>query len=378
MESTGSRELIKSILIMAGIPLAFSLIARITNRKVSSFQDQIQETESERNHLKDQILVLKTKIEELQELEREIEDRFFRFINLKNQEYALMEVQNNLVIEKERAEFLEREVSSMEVETKKFDEMMIEYLKALQELEASKAENGLLQRTVKKLFKKTRESSRLMREKKLKMEAQEAEMLRTQVELKIKESAIEEFEREIDEMRTMIDQLRGENKDVLNKLETAETTISSKAEAERILMDNYNRVVNELEQLKKDRAAEVKELIYLRWCHACLRHELARRNQLEQERKTDNEKNDELIIFGRNVATEECIRHESDNENVTHNEEPFFEHNQRQPKRRWLLRKFKKWVDGNEKHHETKCFGSQSVVDETEQHSAGRKSFSSV
>ncbi|KAJ0913148.1 putative protein CHUP1 [Helianthus annuus] len=95
MESKGSKELIKSILIMAGIPLAFSvacsLFARIKERKITSLHDQIQETtfntdrvcgddeedDGDVNNLKEHILALKCKIEELQELEREIEVRFF-------------------------------------------------------------------------------------------------------------------------------------------------------------------------------------------------------------------------------------------------------------------------------------------------------------
>ncbi|CAI9270829.1 unnamed protein product [Lactuca saligna] len=381
MESTGSRELIKSILIMVGIPLAFSIIARIKNRKISSFQDKIQETEYDRNHLKDQILNLKTKIEELQKLEKEIEDRFFEVINLKDQEYALMEIQNNLVIEKERAAFMEREVSSMDVETKKFDEVVIEYLNALYELQSSRTENSMLRKRIKKLLKKTRESSKLMRDQNSKIKTREVEMLHIEAELKRKDIAIEGFKHEVDEMRAMISQLQDEKDEVSNKLDTAEIAISSKAEAEHIFSENYNRVVNELEQLKKDRAAEVKELIYLRWCHACLRHELARRNQLENEGKTDNEKNNELgSRFGGNIVPlEEYIGHESDNESVTHINEPFFGHGQHHPKRQWLVRKFKKWVEGNAKNHEAKCFGSHSVVDETRQrHLSGRKSFSSA
>lgn len=38
----------------------------------------------------------------------------------------------------------------------------------------------------------------------------------------------------------------------------------------------------EIEQLQKDRAAELKELVYLQWSNACLRHELMR-NQAQEE-----------------------------------------------------------------------------------------------
>lgn len=146
-------------------------------------------------------------------------------------------------------------------------------------------------------------------------------------------------------------------------------------------MENYNQVVKELQNLQKEREGELKELIYLRWCHACLRQELARRNQLEQERKSENKMSDyepESGLRG-NVAPEECIAHELDNESVVHHEEPFLGSGQQHMKRRSLVRKFKKWVEGSEKHHEAKCFRSRSVGDEAEKRqSDGRKSFSSV
>ncbi|KAI3725240.1 hypothetical protein L1987_65021 [Smallanthus sonchifolius] len=370
MESTRSRELTKSILIMAGIPLAFSvacsLFARITEKKISSLCDQIQETKidsmcDDESRLKVKILTLRCKIVELQDLEREIEVRFLQFIELKDQEYALMGVQNSLRIEKERAEFLEREVSSMEEENKKFDEMVIAYLKALEELESSRLDNRVLRRREKKLLKKTKESLRLIVKQNLKIEAQEAHVLSTQGELRRKEITIEGFEHEVEVMRAEINRLQNEKNDVLNKLKITENAVASKVKAERILTEKYNRVVNELESIKKERASELKELIYLCWCHACLQHELERRNELEQETKHDEEKvnNHELGLGSDgNVAHEECKGHESDNESVVNHDEPFFGPGQQHTKRRWLVRKFKKWVEGNEKHHDAKCFGS--------------------
>ncbi|KAK1421067.1 hypothetical protein QVD17_23150 [Tagetes erecta] len=392
MATTGSRDLITSILIMAGIPLAFSVACSLLSTIKEKKQHQIQQTEidSMRNDvdddqvlLKDQILTLRCKTEELQNLERDIEVRFLRYIELKDQEYALMEVQNGLRMEKERAEFSQREVASMEEEKRKFDEMVVEYLKALKEVECSRVENNVLRRREKKLLRKMKQSLRLIVKQKLKIEAQEADMSSRQVELERKEIVIGGFEREVDEMRTVIDRLENEKNEVMKTLEITNNTVASKAEAERVLTENYNRVVNELESIKKDRAAELKELIYLRWCHACLRHELARRKELEQEAQRDEQKVNTQEVgleVSQNVAPEECKGHDSDNEGVVRHDESFFGPGQQHTKRGWLVRKFKKWVEGNDhKHHEAKCFGSHSCVDETEdRHSVERKSFSSV
>lgn len=53
-------------------------------------------------------------------------------------------------------------------------------------------------------------------------------------------------------------------------------------EGEGVKIKDYTGLEKELENLKKDRAAEIKELIYLRWSNACLRHELMR-NQAQLE-----------------------------------------------------------------------------------------------
>ncbi|KAD7477930.1 hypothetical protein R6Q59_026476 [Mikania micrantha] len=401
MEGTASRELIKSVIIMAGIPLVFSvacsIYAKITERKISSLQDRIQETKTENmssddednsrnvNQLKEQMFTLRCKIEELQGLENEIELRFLRFIELKDQEHALMEVQNSLRIEKERAEFFRKEVASMEEENKKFDEMRIEYLKALEELESSRLKNNVLRKREKKLLKKLKESLGLIVKHNLKIESQEAHMLSKEVGLKRKDIVIKGLEHEVEEMRVVIDRLHEQKNEVSSKLETIENEVASKADSERILMENYNRIVNELENVKKDRASELTELIYLRWCHACLRHELARRKELEQQTKHAEEKDNthepgsvlsqnvapegsesdnESVVLHDNVAPNECKGYDSDNESVVHRHGPFFGPGRQHTKRRWLVRKFKKWVEGNEKHHEPKCFGSHSCVDE--------------
>nr|KAJ0222841.1 hypothetical protein LSAT_V11C200058880 [Lactuca sativa] len=135
---------------------------------------------------------------------------------------------------------------------------------------------------------------------------------------------IEGFKHEVDEMQAMISQLQDVKDEVLNKLDTMEIRISS----------NNNELGSG---------------------------------------------------FGGNIVPlEEYIGHESDNESVKHTNEPFldkpfFGHTQLHLKRQWLLRKFKKLVEGNEKNHEAKCFESHSFVDETRQrHLAGRKSFSSA
>lgn len=126
-------------------------------------------------------------------------------------------------------------------------------------------------------------------------------------------------------------------------------------EAESPNEEDYKQLLEELEQQKKERAGEVKELIDLRWRNACLRHELIRLH--EQQRQQQNEEGDriELEFEGGGGG---IIHYDSEQEL----EESPVEHHDDMPcfgaapsdgsKRRKLLRRLKRWVEGSEKTKE--------------------------
>lgn len=142
------------------------------------------------------------------------------------------------------------------------------------------------------------------------------------------------------------------------------------SEVEVVTIEDYKELVNELEQLQKDKARENKELIYLRWCNACLRHELMRRNQEQMEQRKNQElnlgeENKEIVEEFVPKVDELIIKRSS---SIGHNEpclnSPINDHS----KRRKLIQKFKKWVEGSDKlmKYETNCFRRHSISNHTE------------
>lgn len=142
-------------------------------------------------------------------------------------------------------------------------------------------------------------------------------------------------------------------------------------------MEGYNQLVNEFEQLQRDRAAEVKELVYLRWCNACLRHELIRRNQQGDnveaknshqvefsfaENGSEGESESSVILDDHGISSLECTTPSRDHAARAH----------AHSKRAKLIEKFKRWVEGSEKtkrksehknHGEVvKCIGKKMAV----------------
>ncbi|KAF2307488.1 hypothetical protein GH714_029085 [Hevea brasiliensis] len=299
-----------------------------------------------------ELLGLRSRIEELQKRVLALETQFLQYHAMKEEESLLMEIKNKLVLEAAHVEFLDKEISSMEAERERFENLVVEYLRVLEQLEFAKLENGLLRRKVRRISRKMKEQSRVVTEKNLKIEAAEAEILRCYDALETRSSVIKKMEDEVRELQTIVNQLQEEKNELLIKLNPEENSASSasKIDAEVVTMEDYNQLVHELEQLRKDRATEIAELTYLRWTNACLRHELMRIHEQEQEIEQKKEHLDAGVASS--------------------------SPDQGGSKRKKLLHKLKKWVERSDhmkskleekEKQEIKCLGRLSVSEEAEE-----------
>ncbi|KAL9393781.1 hypothetical protein Peur_013066 [Populus x canadensis] len=329
-------------------------------------------------HFEEEILGLKNEIEELQKRERSLAMQFLRYRVMKEQDSVLEELKNMLLLETARVKFLDREISLIEAQTQGFEIFMVECRRVLEQIEFAKKDNRLLERKVKKLSRRTREQSRVIGEKNARINGLEAEIMRFCDALEMRTDVIKKLDDEVREFEAVVNRLQEEKNDLLVKLDAAESPASliSKIEAEGIGMEDYNRLVNELEQLHKDRAAETTELIYLRWSNACLRHELMRSHghQQQLQLQIEDKKNYlELELVGREIADcdlEQQQQHEEPCSGVGSSSKTY-------SKRKRLLKKLKKWVEGDDEgmqsnidekgKHEINCFGRHSVSEGAEE-----------
>ncbi|KAK4839684.1 hypothetical protein QYF36_024005 [Acer negundo] len=428
--STSKVQVMKPVLLKAGIPLAISvagfvcakIMARRTillkDSKTSDSSEELRDDESyhslnstssmiceeedgqivtsanfmnsvaiseyqENLDYEQEISELRCRVEELQKKEWETKLQFARYHDLKEKESALAELKNMLLLEVAYVEFLDREISYMEAENKRHINLVVEYVKILEQLQHWKSESGLLQRKVKKLLKRTKEQSRIIREKNSKLDAREAELLTNNDALEKKSNDIMKLEDDVRGLQAVIDQLQEQKSELMNKLQLVEQSNSSK-------MEDYEQLVNEHEQLQKDRAAEVKELIYLRWTNACLRHE-SMRNQAEKEKNQEEKDIVDLAFEGIGEIGECGIENHLNGLALEHGElcSLNVENATTCSKKQKLLKKLRRWVDGSEKmkfckfgekeKHEIKCFGRHSVDEAEEEHLIhARKSCSSA
>lgn len=264
MESSTSKVMFKSGLLKAGIPIAVSvagfIFARIMAQKSypkesSSFEsDQVSSLSLETNsrdfrdedsfdslgctcvlsmeespdirdykpEMEQEISRLRSRLEDLQKRESELEMEFISYCDLKEKESALMEQRNILLLEITRVEFMDKEVSSMEAERQRLKELAGEYSKVLEQLKHMKSEYELLQREVKMLLTKANVQACIIREQDLKLEAREAQVLRIHDELETRTKVTKTMEDEIGELRVILDQLQDEKTRLLEKLELKE------------------------------------------------------------------------------------------------------------------------------------------------------------
>ena len=175
----------------------------------------------------EEILGLRSQIEDLGKMEWELEKQFIRYCDLKDKESMLMELKNRLLLEKTRVEFLDREISWVVTDSEILYNLAAQFMGVLEQLEQGKSENRRLQRRVKRLLRRIKEKSRVMRKQNMKIEAREEEILRNYDELEKRKDVIKKLEDEVREMHKIKDQMQEEKIELLKKLEMAEKSAPS-------------------------------------------------------------------------------------------------------------------------------------------------------
>ncbi|KAF5185312.1 Chup1 protein [Thalictrum thalictroides] len=333
-----------------------------------------------RRNLEEEILELMNQVRGLKDTERDLERKFIWYCTLKEQELAFMKLQNILALEQAHVKYLRMTVESKEAEDRRFELMLVGYLRVKRQLENAVLEKGLLQKKVKKLFRTTRKYFNIISQQAAGLRGRETEILTNQEELQGKAHVIVGLNDEIMALKKIVDHLQAEKKELAEKLELEETSASSvsKKGPEGTVADDHDQILAELEQLRAERAAEAEELIYLRWINACFRHELTRNQGQhvqvhEQEEEKHHEKLDHILTYDSDASS-----------TITEHGAFIMTTSHKKPK---LLHKFKRWVNGselcrrswNEKDHERKYGRIRSVTDRsTEQHLKAHKSCSSA
>ncbi|CAF2122954.1 unnamed protein product [Brassica napus] len=244
-------------------------------------QEEEEEKESLVDHQKREILSLNLRLEELQKKEDEMELRFARYCFLKDKEVRLVERKSMLVLERSHLDFFHREVSAMEEELKRGQDLVIVYRKLVGEIQELRSKTRLLEGEAKKLRIRVKQLHRVVNQKSRKSVKK---LLKCIHELGKKNNFVKELEGQVKGLKANLDLLQ-EEKEVYMK--SSEVTFDSwdpnsvirfhltltclffLAFVKMVSVEEHRRVLEENEDLNT-------EVSYLRWINSCLRKELMR------------------------------------------------------------------------------------------------------
>ncbi|KAK4427268.1 protein CHUP1, chloroplastic [Sesamum alatum] len=256
---------------MNGQSLAPDVASPLEN-KYAEDEEQIREIRSLRN-----------KVKILEERERYLEVQLLEYYGLKEQQNALMELQNRLRLNNMETKLYNLKIESLQADNRRLQAQVADYAKVVAELEAAKAKIKLLRKKLRSDAEQNREHILSLQERVMKLRDPETKAVEVDQELEMQLKKRKELEEELEEMKRSNDSLNLENSELAQKLEYLQMLATSALDNEEIralkeenqlLRQQNEELRKEIEQIQADRCTDIEELVYLRWINACLRYEM--------------------------------------------------------------------------------------------------------
>lgn len=238
---------------------------------------------SERDDYEQEIKHLRNMVRILRERERNLEVQLLEYYGLKEQETAVMELQNRLKINNMEAKLFSLKIDSLQADNRRLEAQVTDYTRVVSELETARAKIKVLKKKLRSEAEQNREQIITLQKRVAKLQDQEQKASASNPNILSKLQRLKDLEGEADELRKSNSRLQLENSDLARRLESTQILASSvledpEAEAlkemsHRLRQENED-LGKEIERLHADRCADVEELVYLRWINACLRYEL--------------------------------------------------------------------------------------------------------
>ncbi|KAI3976855.1 hypothetical protein MKX01_008713 [Papaver californicum] len=233
---------------------------------------------------------LRNLVRELEEREVKLEGELLEYYGLKEQESDVTELQRQVKIKSVEIDMLNVTINSLQAERKKLQDEISQGVVARKELEIARNKIKELQRQIQLDANQTRGQLLMLKQQVAGLQSKEEAAFKNDSEVERKLKAVSELEMAVVELKRKNKELQYEKRDLMVKLDAAETkirTLSNMTETELVAQAREDvgnlRHANEdlqkqVEGLQLNRFSEVEELVYLRWVNACLRFEL-RNNQ---------------------------------------------------------------------------------------------------
>ncbi|KAG8380041.1 hypothetical protein BUALT_Bualt07G0152300 [Buddleja alternifolia] len=225
-----------------------------------------------------EINILRNKVKMLEERERMMEIQLLEYYGLKEQETAIIELQNRIKLNSMETKLYTLKIESLQSDKRRLEAQVADYAKVVTELEAAKAKIKLLRKKLRSDAEQNREQILSLQERVMKWRDEEVKAVEIDDDVEMKE-----LEEELEEVKKLNNGLKWENSELARKLEYVQRLATSALDNEEVqelkqesqLLKQQNEDLRqEIERIQADRCTEIEELVYLRWINACLRYEM--------------------------------------------------------------------------------------------------------
>ncbi|GAB4842320.1 hypothetical protein Ancab_012290 [Ancistrocladus abbreviatus] len=234
----------------------------------------------DRDEYEQEIRNLKNMVGLLRERERYLEIQLLEYYGLREQETAVMELQNRLKISSMEAKLFSLRIESLQTDNRHLEAQVSEYSRVMAELEAAKAKIKVLKKKLRSEAEQNKEQILNLKHRVAKLQEHEHDK---DADIQSKLQRLTELEVEYEELRKSNFNLQLEHSELADRLESTQllaTSMLEDSETEELRKDvaqirqENENLAKEVERLQADRCTDAEELVYLRWINACLRHEL--------------------------------------------------------------------------------------------------------
>lgn len=185
------------------------------------------------NH-EQEIKSLKNIVKTLEERERILEIQLLEYYGLKEQETAIMELQNQLKINNVEAKIFGLKIESLMADKMRLEAKVADYAKVVSELEAAKVKIKQLKKKVRSEADHSKEHILALQEKVMKLHDQEKKTVEAESDIQLKLRKLKDLEKQSDELNKSNQSLRKENSDLAHRLESVQIIAASVLENEEV------------------------------------------------------------------------------------------------------------------------------------------------
>ncbi|KAK0597512.1 hypothetical protein LWI29_026063 [Acer saccharum] len=238
---------------------------------------------SEKDDYEQEVRHLKNMVRILRDRERNLEVQLLEYYGLKEQETAVMELQNRLKVNNVEAKLFTLKIESLQSDNRRLEAQAFDNAKLMVELEAARSKIKLLKRKLRSEAEHNRDQILSLQKRVAKLQEQECRAAAGDTDAQSKLQRLKVLEDEAEELRKSNLELQLENSELTRRLESTQVlaiSVLEDSETEALkemsesLRQENETLSKEIEQLQADRLAGVEETVYLKWINACLRYEL--------------------------------------------------------------------------------------------------------